>query len=155
MIQPLRYIIVSIRIQRGDITVTERHIISPPHEFISIAVLTGVYIIICIVLLLYMSFISRKIRLRNFNDSRQVIFLLGVMFVTVCNAHTVFITLYLRSQEHVARIVSILSILAYSLMCQLILFFPKLAQVVLENRFSRSRHLLTNITAPIKSIVFS
>ena len=141
--------------RRGNVIVEENHIVADPIAIISVYI-SAVYILIFLVILVYLSITSRKVRIKIFNNSCQVLFLLGVIFVTICITDVLYIVLSLTRQEHLARSIMITGLIIFSLSCQLGLFTTKLVRVLLlENHFSKTHSTFKAMSAAIKQTVFS
>ena len=132
-------------VDRGRSIVTEKHITVTTHSTYTFVLLGVTYTVTFLVLLLYIGFNSRNIRQKNFNDSRQIIFLLGVIFLTLCFTVSLFLTFLLLKRENLARFVMSTGLIMFALVCQVVLFSPKLVQVVFEKHSLRTKTTVTTL----------
>lgn len=155
-LRPPRYkTVVPTVTRRGNVIVEENHIVADPVALISVYI-SAVYILIFLVILVYLSITSRKVRIKIFNNSCQVLFLLGVIFVTICITDVLYIVLSLTRQEHLARSIMIIGLIIFSLSCQLGLFTSKLVRVLLlKKHFLKTHDTLKAMSAAVKQTVFS
>ena len=155
-LMPPQHINRPIVTRRDNVIVKENHISDDSTALIS-AYFSAVYILVFLVLLVYISITSRKnIRIKLFNDSRQVLFLLGVIFVTICITCVLYTVLRMTRQDHLARSIMITGLIVFSLSCQLGLFSMKLVHVLLlENHFSKTHSTFKAMSATVKQTVFS
>ena len=117
--------------------------------------LISMYTCIFLALVLFMGFCNRKIKMRNFNSSGQIYLLLVVLVITICLAMSIVILFLVKEQEPVANAVLTSLFLIFATACQLILFFPKILMIALEDK---SPYLLANFQSlflVIQNAVFS
>ena len=125
-IRPPHQIIILENITQANCSVTGKHITVDSLSNYTLILLAAIYAAIFLVLSVYIGFRSCTIKQKNFNDSCQVIFLLGFIFVNLCilaSLHPIFL---LRRKEHIARSISASGVLIFAVTFQLVLFFPKL-----------------------------
>ena len=145
---------VFMTVTRGDDVILVKHI---KVTLASSAVLMSfsiVYIIVFVILCVYIAFNSHKIRLEEFNDSNQVIFLLGVTLVNVAITVPTLVVFLLKKNEPVGWSVFTMNSIVFSFSCQLILFFPKIFYVVLEKRFLKLQKILSRLLLSVRRVIF-
>ena len=141
-------------VTRGDIVVIVKHIRVTMASCAVLISLSIVYIIVFVILCIYITFNSHKVRLEYFNDSNQVIFLLGVTLVNVAITVPTLIVFLLRKNEPVGLSVFTMNSIVFSFSCQLILFFPKISYVVLEKRFLKLQKILSRLLLSVRRVIF-
>ena len=95
----------------------------------------GIVIAYMVLFLLIISFLSirtRKIRHRNFKDTKKINLLIALLIVISFSAGAVYIMLTQINEEPIANTVLVIALLSIPTLCQLILFTPKVVPVILE-----------------------
>ena len=150
---PITYLMTVTR-EDGTILI-EKHIKITLTSSAVLMALSIIYIIVFMILCIYIAFNSRKIRMEDFKHSNQVIFLLGVTLVNVAITVPTLVVFLLRKNEPVGWAVFTMNSIIFAFSCQLILFFPKIAYVVLEKRFLRLQKYLSRLVLSARQVVFA
>ena len=133
----------------------EKHIKISLASSAVLTTLSIMYIVVFILLCIYIAFNSHKIKMEDFKDSNQVIFLLGVTLVNVAITVPTLAVFLLRRNEPIGWGVFTMNSIVFAFSCQLILFFPKIAYVVLEKRFLRLQKILSRLVLSARQVVFA
>ena len=142
------------KVQRGSDFVVEKHIRASEKISYAVYALILGYSLLVFVLVLYIGFRSRKIKRKIFNNFYSIMLLLGIIVIVTAIYDPLYLTSRLRRQEHVGWAVKIAGYIVITLVCQLILFSPKLIKVLCEKRLPNTRLALSNIVQAIKKTVF-
>ena len=104
---------------------------SSNHSFLLLA---GTCISIFLSLLFYMSIRNRKIRMKYFKNTGQVLLLLAVMVIAIFLTISIVIIFLVREQEPIANAVMVILCLIFVTACQLILFLPKTLTAMMDKK---------------------
>ena len=137
---------------RGNLPVIEIHTRIEPVSNYAFIGLASSYTIVFLTLVLYMAIRSRKIKMKNFNNSGQVYFLLAVLVITICLAISIVIIFQVREQEPIANAVMVTLLLIFVTACQSILFFPRILTAVFDGKFPQAMSYPEKL---LSSVVFS
>ena len=90
------------------------------------------YLLIFLLIISCLAIRTRKIRYKNFKDTKKINLLIALLIVITCLSTTVHIMLHYVRSEWVGDIILILNTLSFPLLLQLVLFTTKIIPVVLE-----------------------
>ena len=110
------------------------------------------YAIIFLVAMSYLAIRTRKIRHSNFKDTKKINVLITLLIIVIVFTAVVCAVLYGTGKEPLGNIVLILGILSIPMLCQLILFTPKIIPVLFKKSTVPSKSLSLLLITKISSI---
>ena len=128
-LHPLEY--DTKNIYRG--TFTEVHIVIYSPNFLELVGLIAGYVVLFSLVILYLAIRTRKIKHRNFNDTKKLNFFIFVTFFTTALIPPLYVIILKEGNETAAEILLVLGMLVISAASQFILFLPKVLPTVLSS----------------------
>ena len=95
------------------------------------------YLVTFYIVISYLAIRTRKIKYRNFKDTKKIIVLILILLISSLLSGFGYIVLY-HSHQVEANILLISGSLCFPTLCQLVLFTPKVLPVVIGNRLPRN-----------------
>ena len=122
-----------------NMSTIETHIkIESTSQYILIGILT-LYVIVLLCLVLYFGVHNRKIKNKALNDTRQVLLFLTIMIMAVFLVTPLYLTYLISMNEPVANIILVVGFMVLIVICQLILFLPKIVHAM----FNKNNQFVT------------
>ena len=131
-------------VQSGSQTIKEEHIRPQTKGNFLYVGLVGAYFVVFLLLIVFLAIRTRKIKYKNFKDTKKVNFFIAVLIFTLSLTVPIVIILFVQGYEPAANAVMAIGLLAIPLASQLILFLPKLLPVLLEKCFPGVRSPFTS-----------
>ena len=104
------------------------------------------YMILFLLVISCLAVRTRKIRHKNFKDTKKINILISLMITISFFGLTLYGTFSQTQQEIKANITLVCALLSFPTLCQLILFTPKILPVLLEKHFTQTLVLYRDIT---------
>ena len=114
------------------VTYAEAHIEQNASYFITGGIIAG-YVAIFSSVILYLAVSTRKIKHKNFKDTKKLNFFIYALLFTLSIISPLYIVLLLKDNEPAANIVLVVGMLVISAASQFILFLPKVLPTVLSS----------------------
>ena len=95
------------------------------------------YLVTFYIVISYLAIRTRKIKYRNFKDTKKIIVLILILLISSLLSGFGYIVLY-HSHQVEANILLISGSLCFPTLCQLVLFTPKVLPVIIGNRLPRN-----------------
>ena len=99
----------------------------------------GIFIYLFLFLNLFLAIRTRKIRYKEFKETKTVTFFIALMIITFTVAVPLAVLYIARGKHSASYVVRVTMGLAVAIICQLILITPKLLQIFFEKHFSMTR----------------
>ena len=122
-------------IQKGSQTIHEEHIRPQTEGDFLYVSLIGAYFVVFLLLIVFLAIRTRKIKYKNFKDTKKVNLFIAVLIFTLSLTVPIVIILFVQGNEPAANAVIAVGLLVIPIASQLILFLPKLLPVLLEKCF--------------------
>ena len=137
---------------QGNLPEVEIHTrIEPTSNYIFIGLAT-LYTIFFLVLVVYMGIRNRKIKVKNFNSSCQLFWLMSGLVISITLTISLIVIFLESDQEPIANIVTVTIFLGFVICCQLVLFLPKYLATMPED--TKIYYVYSRAKAVIESYVF-
>ena len=142
---------------KGSLPLIEIHTRIEPTSIYIFLILAGihVYVAVFLTLVLYLGICNRKIKMKNFNNTGQLVLLLAVLVIAICLTISIVTIFLVREQEPIANAVMVTLFLIFVTACQLILFLPKIVTAMFDGKFPQALSCLRNVLSSIVQFIFS
>ena len=140
---------------KGSLPLIEIHTRIEPTSIYIFLILAGIYVAVFLTLVLYLGICNRKIKMKNFNNTGQLVLLLAVLVIAICLTISIVTIFLVREQEPIANAVMVTLFLIFVTACQLILFLPKIVTAMFDGKFPQALSCLRNVLSSIVQFIFS
>ena len=154
-LKPPMYSSYYYRFFEGSLPLIELHTRIEPTSHYIFLILAVLYTTVFLSSVFYLSFRNRKIKMKNFKNTGQVVLMLSVMVITIFLTVSIGIIFLLREQEPIANAVMVTLFLIFVTACQLILFFPKILTAMTNGKLPQAQSCLMEVLSFILQRVFS
>ena len=143
------------RFFEGSLPLIEVHTRIEPTSHYIFLILAVLYTTVFLSSVFYLSVRNRKIKMKNFKNTGQVVLMLAVMVITIFLTVSIVIIFLVREQEPIANVVMVTLFLIFVTACQLILFLPKILTAIMNGKLPQAPSSLINASSFILQRVFS
>ena len=154
-LKPPMYSSYYYRFFEGGLPLIEVHTRIKPTSHYIFLILAVLYTTVFLSSVFYLSVRNRKIKMKNFKNTGQVVLMLSVMVITIFLTVSIGIIFLLREQEPIANAVMVTLFLVFVTACQLILFLPKILIAMMNGKLPQAQSCLMEALSFILQRVFS
>ena len=154
-LKPPMYSSYYYRFFEGSLPLIKVHTRIEPTSHYIFLILAVLYTTVFLSSVFYLSVRNRKIKMKNFKNTGQVVLMLAVMVITIFLTVSIVIIFLVREQEPIANVVMVTLFLIFVTACQLILFLPKILTAMMNGKLPQAPSSLMNASSFILQRVFS
>ena len=142
-----KYNTYTVSIQRNSRLISEVHIEMKTANYYAIGGFTIFYVTIFSLFILFLALRTRKIRYKNFKDTKKTNLFIAILLFTLALGEGLYIILLLQGNEPLAGIVMAVSLLVIVMASQVTLFLPKIVPPLLRKSFAELKTNLSTTTS--------
>ena len=143
LIKPPEYELTADHTNNGRNKISKMQVdLARTNYLVNIGIIFG-YIAIFSAIIVYLAFRTRKIKHKNFKDTKKLNFFISVLVFTSVITVALYLIFIFSQYRHIAYIVLVTGLLVVSAANQFILFLPKILPILLSNIYPKWEVLYT------------